>query len=145
MDYVTFSVLKVPGGPGSTCLPPDLGAQDRTVMTIKQEINAPTGQTTIDPVFVDSTTYPGRPTPPPLLPQDDPLDNLENGRDKNNFTGISRIFFPRKLVLFNLKSDFIPVLIMNIVVIFRYRKPNGTGFQYEIICLSVYMITSNPV
>ena len=97
MDYVTFSVLKVPGGPGSTCLPPDLGAQDRTVMTIKQEINAPTGQTTIDPVFVDSTTYPGRPTPPPLLPQDDPLDNLENGRDKNNFTGISRFFSPANL------------------------------------------------
>jgi len=78
-DINIHTGLKVPSVTGATCLPPELGSPDRTVLTIKQEIN---NQTSIDPVFVDSTTYPGRPTPPLQQHHDDPLDNLENDPER---------------------------------------------------------------
>ena len=96
--------LKVPSVAGATCLPPELGSPDRTVLTIKQEIN---NQTSIDPVFVDSTTYPGRPTPPLQQHHDDPLDNLENGiRKLSNIMLLSSLFL-LLLILVNTSTLFL--------------------------------------
>ena len=52
-------------------------ACNRTGLTIKQEVMGPGA---LDGGFVDSTTFPGRPTPP-LHIQDESIEKLQNGKE----------------------------------------------------------------